>query len=73
MESIGFKEWAMVCEALARGRQSLIVRKGGIAEGREGFSFKHEEFHLFPTWFHEQAEKVNATGLAMPEQASGKI
>ena len=39
MESVGFKEWSIVCEALGRGRQSIILRKGGIAEGREGFSF----------------------------------
>jgi Uncharacterized protein conserved in bacteria len=49
-----FKEWALVCEALGSGRQSLIVRKGGIAEGRDGFSFRNREFFLFPTWFHEQ-------------------
>ena len=52
MESVGFKEWAVVCEAMGRGRQSIILRKGGIAEGREGFSFKYPEFFLFPTWFH---------------------
>jgi len=49
-----FKEWALVCEALGSGRQSLIIRKGGIAEGRDGFAFQHREFFLFPTWFHEQ-------------------
>lgn len=58
MESVGFKEWAIVCEALGRGRQSIILRKGGIAEGRDGFSFKYNEFFLFPTWFHEQPQKV---------------
>jgi hypothetical protein len=58
MESVGFKEWSLVCEALGCGRQSIILRKGGIAEGRNGFSFRHREFFLFPTWFHEQAEKV---------------
>lgn len=47
-----------MCEALGRGRQSIILRKGGIAEGRDGFSFEHGEFFLFPTWFHEQAEKI---------------
>jgi hypothetical protein len=62
MESVGFKEWALVCEALGAGRQSIILRKGGIAEGREGFSFKHREFFLFPTWFHEQPEKVTWHG-----------
>jgi hypothetical protein len=44
MESIGFKEWAIVCQALGRGWQSIILRKGGIAEGRDGFSFQHGEF-----------------------------
>jgi hypothetical protein len=34
MESVGFKEWAIVGEALGRGGQSIILRKGGIAEGR---------------------------------------
>ena len=55
---IGFKEWLVVCEALGHGRQSLILRKGGIAEGREGFRFKHDRFFLFPTRFHQQYEKV---------------
>jgi len=54
----GFKEWALICEALGSGRQSIIIRKGGIAEGREGFSFRHKEFCLFPTWFHEQLSKT---------------
>jgi hypothetical protein len=58
MESVAFKEWAIVCEALGRGRQSIILRKGGIAEGRGGFSFRYREFFLLPTFFHEQPEKV---------------
>jgi hypothetical protein len=49
-----FKEWAVVCEALDTGRQSLILRKGGIHEGREGFRVEHREFWLFPTEFHQQ-------------------
>ena len=53
-----FKEWALVCEALGRGEQSIIVRKGGIAEGRAGFSFAHDDFLLFPTLFHEQVESL---------------
>jgi hypothetical protein len=56
--SIGFKEWTLICDALGRGEQSIILRKGGIAEGRAGFRFKHEEFLLFPTLFHEQASKL---------------
>ncbi|PAZ01551.1 MAG: hypothetical protein CAK85_02760 [Spartobacteria bacterium AMD-G5] len=45
--NMAFKEWAVVCEALGRGRQSVILRKGGIAEGGNGFAFLHREFFLF--------------------------
>lgn len=55
---IAFKEWTLICEALGRGAQSLIIRKGGIAEGRDGFRFKHADFLLFPTLFHEQVAKL---------------
>jgi hypothetical protein len=54
LPAIGFKEWALVCESMLRGETSLIFRKGGIAEGKEGFRFKHSQFFLFPTFFHEQ-------------------
>ena len=56
--SIGFKEWTLVCDALGSGAQSIIIRKGGIAEGRAGFRFEHPEFFLFPTLFHEQVAKL---------------
>ena len=73
MESAGFKEWAIVCQALGRGEQSVILRKGGIAEGREGFSFRHKEFFLFPTYFHEQVAKVRKIEIEFPAQAPDKI
>jgi hypothetical protein len=53
-----FKEWAIICEALGNGLQSVILRKGGIAEGKAGFAFRHNDFLLFPTWFHEQLERT---------------
>ena len=52
------KEWAVVCAALASGRQTLILRKGGIHEGREGFRVEHREFWLFPTGFHQQRDEI---------------
>jgi hypothetical protein len=73
MESVGFKEWAMVCEALGRGRQSIILRKGGIAEGRGGFSFRHSEFFLFPTYFHEQREKVRKIDFEFPTRSADAV
>ena len=54
MLSIAFKEWAVICRALAEGRQSLILRKGGIAEVGGEFRPEHERFRLYPTFFHEQ-------------------
>ena len=50
---VAFKEWAGVCEALAQGRQSIILRKGGIAEGPGGFTPEHPAFWLYPTHVHE--------------------
>jgi hypothetical protein len=73
MQSVGFKEWAIVCEALGRGEQSVLLRKGGIAEGREGFGFRHSEFFLFPTFFHEQVVKVRTPGAEMPAEREGAI
>lgn len=52
------KEWAVVCQALAEGRQSLILRKGGIHEGRQGFQAAHREFWLLPTRFHQAADEI---------------
>lgn len=65
--SIAFKEWQVICDALASGRQSILLRKGGIHEGREGFSFAHKSFHLFPTKFHAQADHVRE-GHFTPEK-----
>lgn len=56
--SFAFKEWEVICDALGAGRQHILLRKGGIHEGREGFSFAHESFYLFPTKFHAQNDHV---------------
>lgn len=58
MAVIGFKEWQVICEAIGSGRQDVLFRKGGIHEGRAGFSFKHDQFFLFPTLFHAQTDFV---------------
>jgi hypothetical protein len=59
--AIGFKEWSFICEALGQGAQTLILRKGGIHEGRGGFHFQHDAFWLFPTGFHNQGELLRWT------------
>jgi hypothetical protein len=55
-----FKEWAIVVDALGRGEQIIILRKGGISEGRGGFKMEHQRFWLFATRFHQQRESVTA-------------
>jgi hypothetical protein len=61
--AIAFKEWAGVCDALASGRQAIILRKGGIEEGPRGFVPEHPAFWLYPTFVHEgeQGLKVAST------------
>ena len=38
---MAFKEWAVICRALAQGRQRLILRKGGIEEPGGQFELAH--------------------------------
>jgi hypothetical protein len=52
------KEWAVICRALAEGRQSLVLRKGGIAEPGDGFEVAQTRFWLFPTWLHQKPEAL---------------
>src|SRR5260221_7747818 len=66
--NIAFKEWAVVCGALATGRQTIILRKGGIDEGREGFRVKHDEFWLLPTRFHQDASQIVPDALPLWQQ-----
>ena len=62
----------MVCDALGAGRQTILLRKGGIHEGREGFSFAHQSFFLFPTRFHALSDQVReGEVVTMPEWQAG--
>jgi hypothetical protein len=67
--SIAFKEWAVICEALALGRQSLVLRKGGIAEAGGVFRPEHPEFLLYPTFFHEHRSGVKPAFLPLFDAA----
>jgi len=52
------KEWAVICQALAEGKQSLILRKGGIEESGEEFRLEHTRFWLYPTYVHQQESGI---------------
>jgi len=70
---IAFKEWAVVADALGRGAQILILRKGGLGEGRGGFQVEHREFLLFPTLFHQQRESVLPAAQARYDQIAPRF
>jgi hypothetical protein len=61
---VAFKEWAVVVDALMRGGQIVLLRKGGLREGPGGFQVEHPEFLLFPTLFHQQRQSVIPAGQA---------
>lgn len=45
------KEWASAIDALGRGEQVILIRKGGLAD--PAFGVEAERFYLFPTNFHD--------------------
>lgn len=55
---LAFKEWAVICRALAAGRQDVILRKGGITEPGGAFRPEFGEFLLLPTFLHQSAESL---------------
>jgi hypothetical protein len=67
-----FKEWAVVCRALADGRQSLLLRKGGIGEEGGDFRVEHNRFWLYPTYVHQQRGGITAEALPLLEQAEAE-
>jgi hypothetical protein len=58
------REWQSVCTAIADGRNHVLIRKGGIAEGRGGFAIRRNFFGLLPTLFHQS--KVAAIDVPTP-------
>lgn len=53
MSALALKEWGAVAHALLQGRQTVLLRKGGIHEKR--FSLRGSEFLLYPTVAHSHA------------------
>ena len=54
------KEWATVVKALEQGKQTVILRKGGILETASGFNIESKKFFLFPTWEHQETKHVKS-------------
>jgi hypothetical protein len=67
-----FKEWAVTCHALATGRQSLLLRKGGIHERNGRFEVEHAEFWLFPTRFHQNPDEIRDEARPLLQQVAAE-
>ena len=67
-----FKEWAVICRALADGRQALVLRKGGIAEAGGTFQVEHTRFWLYPTYVHQQRAGIKPEAVPLLEQAEAE-
>jgi hypothetical protein len=58
LPTTAFKEWAVICRALASGRQDVILRKGGIAEPDGRFRLECRRILLLPTFVHQGPEAL---------------
>ena len=66
------KEWSSVVEALASGRQIMLIRKGGLADKGRVFAVEDEEFLLYPTFLHQQMEFIKPEYAAQFERDAKK-
>jgi hypothetical protein len=68
MLGFALKEWAVICRLLAEGRQTILLRKGGIAEANGAFRVEHDRFWLYPTYLHQQRDGIRPELLALLEE-----
>lgn len=61
--TLAFKEWGYIVDALGKGKQSIIIRKGGISEEGGDFSVKGTKFLLLPTQYHQAREMIKPEWL----------
>lgn len=66
------KEWATVLEAMARGEQHVMIRKGGLIEPSAGFEVLSPVFALYPTFEHQAVNYVRESFRGYFEAASAR-
>jgi hypothetical protein len=76
--TLALKEWGAVAHALLDGRQTMLLRKGGIHE--KAFAVDGGRFVLFPTVAHSHRERVRpghedvlARGAADVDERAGRF
>lgn len=68
LTSPALKEWSAAVHALLDGRQTVLLRKGGIHEKR--FEIASTRFLLFPTVAHSHLERVRPEHRDLLEPAA---
>ncbi len=63
------KEWSAAVHALLDGRQTVLLRKGGIHEKR--FEVNSRDFVFFPTVAHSHAQRVRPEHRDLVAPAAG--
>lgn len=69
--TLALKEWGAVALALLEGRQTVLLRKGGIHEKR--FEVGHHRFVLFPTVAHSHLERVRPEHRDLVERGTADV
>jgi hypothetical protein len=60
---LALKEWSIICKAMEEGKQTILLRKGGILEYKKGFEISQKVFLLYPTLEHQAAEYLQSNYL----------
>ncbi|TCP55530.1 hypothetical protein EV586_103183 [Tumebacillus sp. BK434] len=78
IKEVALKEWAVCIDAIAKGEQLVLIRKGGITEETREFRLEETSFYLYPTYEHQRSQlikpqyqaRVEATmqGVTVPPQ-----
>jgi hypothetical protein len=66
------KEWATVLEAMARGEQLLLIRKGGLIEPGTGFEILSPWFVFYPTFEHQAVNYLRPQFRGYFEEAAAR-
>jgi len=71
--TLALKEWGAVAHALLDGRQTLLLRKGGIHEKVFTVGERAGGFVLFPTVAHSHAERVRPEHAELLEAGAADV
>ena len=69
---MALKEWATVLEAMGRGEQLVLIRKGGLIEPGSGFELIAKTFVFYPTFEHQAVNYLRPEFRRYFEDASGR-